>query len=97
MYILETTWADNDMQELPPTKLPHDEEAQPTHAHHDTRSERHRAHRVCAIRCVIYDRDTFARANGCCVDFGKEKKVPLKGLDDKSIEQQVTELVQSKV
>lgn len=31
------------------------------------------------------------------VDFGKEKKLPLKGLDDKSIEQQVTELVQSKI
>ncbi|KAH7075621.1 thioredoxin-like protein [Paraphoma chrysanthemicola] len=30
-------------------------------------------------------------------DFGKEKKLPLKGLDDKAIEQQVTELVQSKI
>jgi NADH dehydrogenase (ubiquinone) 1 alpha subcomplex subunit 2 len=28
-------------------------------------------------------------------DFGKEKKLPLKGLDDKAIEQKVTELVQS--
>jgi NADH dehydrogenase (ubiquinone) 1 alpha subcomplex subunit 2 len=28
-------------------------------------------------------------------DFGKEKKVTLKGLDDKSIEQKVTELVQA--
>ncbi len=27
------------------------------------------------------------------VEFGKEKKVTLKGLDDKSIEQKVTELV----
>jgi NADH dehydrogenase (ubiquinone) 1 alpha subcomplex subunit 2 len=30
-------------------------------------------------------------------DFGKEKKLPLKGLDDKAIEQKVTELVQSKI
>jgi NADH dehydrogenase (ubiquinone) 1 alpha subcomplex subunit 2 len=30
-------------------------------------------------------------------DFGKEKKLPLKGLDDKAIEQQVTDLVQSKI
>ena len=28
-------------------------------------------------------------------DFGKEKKLRLKGLDDKAIEQQVTDLVQS--
>lgn len=28
------------------------------------------------------------------LDFGKEKKLPLKGLDDKAIEQQVTDLVQ---
>ncbi|KAF2829669.1 NADH dehydrogenase, alpha subcomplex, subunit 2 [Ophiobolus disseminans] len=28
-------------------------------------------------------------------DFGKEKKLPLKGLDDKAIESKVTELVQS--
>jgi NADH dehydrogenase (ubiquinone) 1 alpha subcomplex subunit 2 len=28
-------------------------------------------------------------------DYGKEKKVTLKGLDDKSIEQKVTELVHS--
>jgi hypothetical protein len=96
MYILEDVWADNDMQELPPTKLPHDEEAQPTHAHHDPRSERHRAHRLCAIWCVtLYG--VVTRTNGCYADFGKERKVPLKGLDDKSIEQQVTELVQSKV
>ncbi|KAH7392660.1 thioredoxin-like protein [Pyrenochaeta sp. MPI-SDFR-AT-0127] len=27
--------------------------------------------------------------------FGKEKKLPLKGLDDKAIEQSVTDLVQS--
>ncbi|KAI4626854.1 hypothetical protein J4E83_004007 [Alternaria metachromatica] len=27
-------------------------------------------------------------------DFGKERKLSLKGLDDKAIEQQVTELVQ---
>ncbi|KAF2629742.1 NADH dehydrogenase, alpha subcomplex, subunit 2 [Macroventuria anomochaeta] len=32
----------------------------------------------------------YARYN-----YGKEKKVTLKGLDDKSIEQKVTELVQS--
>jgi NADH dehydrogenase (ubiquinone) 1 alpha subcomplex subunit 2 len=32
-----------------------------------------------------------------CPDFGKEKKLPLKGLDDKSIEQSITELVQSKI
>jgi NADH dehydrogenase (ubiquinone) 1 alpha subcomplex subunit 2 len=31
------------------------------------------------------------------VDFGKEKKLPLKGLDDKAIEQQVSDLVQSKI
>lgn len=30
-------------------------------------------------------------------DFGKEKKLPLKGLDDKAIEQQVTEIVKSQV
>ncbi|KAF1851947.1 NADH dehydrogenase, alpha subcomplex, subunit 2 [Cucurbitaria berberidis CBS 394.84] len=30
-------------------------------------------------------------------DFGKEKKLPLKGLDDKAIEQQVTDLVNSKL
>ncbi|KAF1916819.1 thioredoxin-like protein [Ampelomyces quisqualis] len=30
-------------------------------------------------------------------DFGKEKKLPLKGLDDKAIEQKVTDLVQSKI
>jgi NADH dehydrogenase (ubiquinone) 1 alpha subcomplex subunit 2 len=30
-------------------------------------------------------------------DFGKEKKLPLKGLDDKAIEQQVSDLVQSKI
>ncbi len=29
------------------------------------------------------------------IDYGKEKKIQLKGLDDKSIEQKVTELVQS--
>ncbi|KAL6711345.1 hypothetical protein ACN47E_005876 [Coniothyrium glycines] len=28
-------------------------------------------------------------------DFGKEKKLPLKGLDDKAIESKVTELVSS--
>jgi NADH dehydrogenase (ubiquinone) 1 alpha subcomplex subunit 2 len=31
------------------------------------------------------------------LDFGKEKKLPLKGLDDKAIEQQVSDLVQSKI
>jgi NADH dehydrogenase (ubiquinone) 1 alpha subcomplex subunit 2 len=31
------------------------------------------------------------------VDFGKEKKLPLKGLDDKAIEQQVSDLVQSTI
>jgi NADH dehydrogenase (ubiquinone) 1 alpha subcomplex subunit 2 len=31
------------------------------------------------------------------IDFGKEKKLPLKGLDDKAIEQQVGDLVQSKI
>ncbi|KAH9875271.1 hypothetical protein J1614_004762, partial [Plenodomus biglobosus] len=30
-------------------------------------------------------------------DFGKEKKVSLKGLDDKAIEQQVTQLAQSNI
>ncbi|KAF1962783.1 NADH dehydrogenase, alpha subcomplex, subunit 2 [Byssothecium circinans] len=30
-------------------------------------------------------------------DFGKEKMIPLKGLDDKGIEQQVTELVRSTI
>jgi len=30
-------------------------------------------------------------------DFGKEKKVSLQGLDDKAIEQQVTQLAQSKI
>ncbi|CAI6258832.1 unnamed protein product [Periconia digitata] len=30
-------------------------------------------------------------------DFGKEKVIPLKGLDDKTIEQQVTELVKSTI
>ncbi|KAF2083161.1 NADH dehydrogenase, alpha subcomplex, subunit 2 [Saccharata proteae CBS 121410] len=30
-------------------------------------------------------------------EFGKEKMLPLKGLDDKSIEQKVTELVKSGV
>jgi NADH dehydrogenase (ubiquinone) 1 alpha subcomplex subunit 2 len=28
------------------------------------------------------------------IDFGKERKLPLKGLDDKAIEQQVSDLVQ---
>jgi hypothetical protein len=36
-------------------------------------------------------------ANIFAVDFGKEKRVTLKGLDDKAIEQQVTDLVQSKI
>jgi NADH dehydrogenase (ubiquinone) 1 alpha subcomplex subunit 2 len=31
------------------------------------------------------------------VDFGKEKKLPLKGLDDKAIEQQVSDLVKSTI
>ncbi|CBX93330.1 similar to NADH-ubiquinone oxidoreductase 105 kDa subunit [Plenodomus lingam JN3] len=30
-------------------------------------------------------------------DFGKEKRVSLKGLDDKAIEQQVTQLAQSTI
>lgn len=42
-------------------------------------------------------REHIFGANVWHVDFGKEKKLPLKGLDDKAIEQQVTELVQSKV
>jgi len=42
-------------------------------------------------------KSTSSTVNGTdkCVDYGKEKKIQLKGLDDKSIEQKVTELVQS--
>jgi hypothetical protein len=38
-----------------------------------------------------------AGADMRATDFGKEKKVTLKGLDDKAIEQQVTDLVQAKI
>lgn len=36
-----------------------------------------------------------AHTNGMYLDFGKEKKVSLKGLDDRAIEQQVTDIVKS--
>jgi len=86
------------LQKLPHKELSHHEEAQSIRPHHDPGSERRRAHRICAIRYV----EMSAHAGDgvlilCCSDFGKEKKLPLKGLDDKAIEQQVTELVQSNV
>lgn len=83
-------------QELPYPELPHDEEAQPPHTHPHPRSKRHRAHRLRKIRCVVI-RHTLqgAMLTARVADFGKEKKLPLKGLDDKAIEQQVTDLVHS--
>ena len=36
-------------------------------------------------------------ANVYTADFGKEKVISLKGLDDKGIEQQVSELVKSSI
>ena len=43
------------------------------------------------------ERDDERKLTYACVDFGKEKKLPLKGLDDKAIEQQVSDLVSSKI
>jgi hypothetical protein len=83
-------------QELPHKELSHHEEAQPIRPYHDPGSERRRAHSIRAIRYV--EMSAHAK-DGVLIwrytDFGKEKKLPLKGLDDKAIEQQVTELVQS--
>ncbi|KAF3048249.1 hypothetical protein N0V91_001975 [Didymella pomorum] len=52
--------------------------------------KKHNPHTPILIREASgFEPTLFARYN-----YGKETKVPLKGLDDKSIEQKVTELVQ---
>ncbi|KAJ4381209.1 hypothetical protein N0V86_003558 [Didymella sp. IMI 355093] len=52
--------------------------------------KKHNPHTPILIREASgFEPTLFARYN-----YGKETKVSLKGLDDKSIEQQVTELVQ---
>jgi hypothetical protein len=47
------------------------------------------------------DRDENGRAqwqtNVWCLEFGKEKMIPLKGLDDKAIESKITELVKAPI
>lgn len=70
--------------------------------------KKHNPHTPILIREASgFEPTLFARYSACdstrytatstnkCVDYGKEKKIQLKGLDDKSIEQKVTELVQS--
>jgi hypothetical protein len=46
----------------------------------------------------IYGEDVQAlNANILAAEFGKEKMIPLKGLDDVAIQKQVTELVQTPI
>lgn len=82
-------------QELPHAQLSHHEEAEPAHPHHDPGSKRHRAHSLRAVWCVLQTRYVGEIQLTYWADFGKEKKLPLKGLDDKAIESKVNELVSS--
>jgi hypothetical protein len=46
----------------------------------------------------LYREDAQAlNANISAAEFGKEKMIPLKGLDDVAIQKQVTELVQTSI
>jgi hypothetical protein len=79
----EHVWAnletDGMIQELPHPNLPHHEEAQPPHTHHDPGSERHRAHRLCAIRCVSHAREERLTANKCDCRFWKGEEAAVEG------------------
>jgi hypothetical protein len=78
-HVGERLEADGMIQELPHPDLPHHEEAQPPHTHHDPGSERHRAHRLCAIRCVSHHREEGSRANTSHRRFWKGEEAAVEG------------------
>lgn len=81
-------------QELSHQIIPDHEEAQPLHAHPHPGSKRHRAQGLCALRVWQGEVDI---AQGYATGNARhsQKVLTPPGLDDKTIEQHVTELVKA--
>lgn len=87
------------VQVVPHARIPDDEEEQPAHPNYDPRGIGSRTESLGEIRSVAAAKRGHDWARGkqltLTTEFGREKVESLAGMDDKAIENKVTELVKT--